>query len=196
MAKLIGVTGGIGSGKTTVCKIFESLGIPVYYADERAKAIMVENKEVVEKVSQLLGPQAYSPAQQLNRAFIASEVFGDKKKLQALNSIVHPAVFEDSKKWFKANAGSVYCLKEAALLIESGSYKTLDKLIVVTAPKELRIERVCQRDGVDRAAVLARMDKQMPEPEKLAFADFVIKNDGAHSLIKQVWEVHQQLVLA
>ncbi len=194
VTKQVGVTGGIGSGKTTVCKIFESLGVPVYYADDRAKAIMVENKEVVEKITQLLGPKTYDPLLQLNRAFIARVVFNDPEKLQALNSIVHPAVFEDSENWFDSNSNHIYCLKEAALLIESGSHKFLDKIIVVTAPIELRIGRVCQRDQVARDAVLARMDKQMPESEKLKYADFVIKNDGTQSLINQVWEIHQKLI--
>ena len=189
----VGITGGIGSGKTTVCKIFECLGVPVYYADDRAKTLMTENENVVKKVRMLFGPEAYQKDGRLNRSYIAAIVFEDKRKLQSLNSIVHPAVFEDGERWNACQSDVPYTLKEAALLFESGGHKFLDKIITVFAPVELRIERVMLRDGVSKEAVLTRMKNQMPEDEKIRLADFVIHNDGMQSLIQQVWQIHQQL---
>jgi len=189
----IGITGGIGSGKTTVCKIFEKFGIPVYYADDRAKKLMVENPEIVEKIKSIFGKRAYHKSGSLYRQHIARIAFSKPEKLKQLNAVVHPAVAKDSMDWIKAQKNVPYTLKEAALLVEVGSYKLLDKLIVVTAPQTVRIQRVMNRDKTDRKAVEARISKQMPEEEKLKFADFEIKNDGSESLIKQVWEIHEKL---
>ncbi len=189
----VGVTGGIGSGKTTVCRIFESLGVPVYYADDRAKAIMTENKTVVKKITELFGSQAYLADGTLNRSFIAGIVFHDKKMLESLNAIVHPAVFEEGERWNEEQTGAPYTIKEAALLFESGGYKKLDKVITVFAPQELRIGRVMKRDGVSEEAVLARIKNQMADEEKIKLADFVIYNDGKHSLVQQIWQIHQQI---
>ena len=191
---LVGVTGGIGSGKSTICKIFEQFEIPVYYADERAKQIMVEDHHVIDRIKNLLGNQAYFQDGSLNKTFIAEVVFSDPQKLKGLNGIVHPVVGIDSANWHSKQTMTPYTIKEAALLIESGSFRLLDKLIVVYAPKEVRIERVVKRDKINRGAVLSRMDKQMPEDEKLLFADFVIHNNGRYPLIKQVWKIHQLLV--
>ncbi len=190
--KKIGITGGIGSGKTTVCKIFESLGIPVYYADDRAKALMIENKELVDGIKNLLGEEAYFEDGSLNRQHIASIVFKDKEKLAKLNGLVHPAVAKDGILWQQSHTIVPYTLKEAALLIESGSYQALDILITVWAPKETRIERVMKRDGTTREEVEVRMDKQMSEFEKLKLADYVIINDGEKSLVQQVQKLHQR----
>ena len=189
----VGITGGIGSGKTTVCSIFEELGVPVYYADARAKAIMTDNSEVVQKVTELFGPGAYLEDGSLNRSFIAGVVFQDKAMLEMLNSVVHPAVLEDGKLWNRQHDHVPYTLKEAALLYESGSFKFLDKIIVVHAPLELRVKRVMERDGVGEEAVLARIKNQMPDEEKLRRADFVIHNDGSTPLVQQVWEIHRHL---
>lgn len=190
----IGITGGIGSGKSTVCRLFEVLGIPVYYADDRAKSIMVDKMEVVEQIIDLLGPAAYFPDGSLNRQFIAGIVFKDSEKLQKLNKIVHPAVRTDGIEWHHSQTDVPYTLKEAALLIESGNYQSMDKIIVVSAPKEMRIQRVMTRDQVEKAAVLARMEKQLPEKEKIKKADFVITNDLTRPLIQQVWKIHQSLL--
>ncbi len=189
----IGITGGIGSGKTTVCQIFELLGIPVYYADERAKALMTSDKILKASVKQIFGDQAYFKNGRLNRKHIAAIAFNDKKKLEQLNQVVHPAVFRDSEQWISQQKAP-YTLKEAALLFESGSYKSLDKIITVTAPKELRIKRVIKRDKTTRAAVIARMNKQWPEEKKVEMADFVINNDGNSSLILQILQIHQKLI--
>ncbi len=188
----VGITGGMGSGKTTVCKIFEALGIPVYYADDRAKWLMVHQPEVRKAILKLFGPEAYQD-DQLNRAHIAKIAFSAPEKLKQLNAIVHPAVFKDGQLWHESQQKVPYTLKEAALIFESGSYKTLDKVITVFAPKELRIQRIMKRDNSDRSAIEARMDKQMPEEEKIEKADFVIYNDGEHSLVRQVLYIHEQL---
>lgn len=188
--KKIGITGGIGSGKTTVCKIFESLRIPVYYADDRAKALMIENKDLVNGIKNLLGDEAYFEDGSLNRQHIANLVFKDKNKLEQLNSLVHPVVAKDGILWQQAQSLVPYTLKEAALLIESGSYLALDYLITVWAPKETRIKRVMERDGTSREEVEARIDKQMSEFEKLKLAQFVIINDGKKSLVQQVHKLH------
>ncbi|MBK9633692.1 MAG: dephospho-CoA kinase [Bacteroidetes bacterium] len=189
----IGITGGIGSGKTTVCAIFSTLGIPIYNSDERAKKIMVENQSVVNKLKAQFGSTIYFEDGSINRVLLSQIVFNDKEQLTKLNEIVHPAVFEDMIKWYAENQNYKYVLQEAAIMYESGSYKMLDKTILVYADQEIRIERVMKRDKVDRIAVLARMDKQMPESEKLKLADFVIYNNG-ESLIDQVMKLHHTIL--
>lgn len=189
----LGITGGIGSGKTTVCKIFETLGIPIYYADDRAKFLMSHDPNLIMGIIELFGQEAYLEPQVLNRAHIAQVAFNDKDKLTQLNALVHPAVARDGLEWQAAQYDVPYTLKEAALLYESGSYRSLDKIIVVTAPLKLRIERVMARDGAKREEVEARIAKQMPESEKVNMADFVIYNDGEQALIPQVMSIHRQL---
>ncbi|MCB0567645.1 MAG: dephospho-CoA kinase [Phaeodactylibacter sp.] len=190
----VGITGGIGSGKTTVCKVFEALGIPVYYADWHARQLMVNAPRLVAGVKELFGPDAYLEDGALNRPYIAEKVFNNDKKLQQLNHLVHPAVAEDAGRWHSAQENVPYTLKEAALLFESGNFKQLDKVITVFAPEKLRIQRVMERDQVSRKEVRARMAKQMPEEEKLKRADFVVYNDGSHSLVRQVWDIHRELI--
>ncbi len=167
--------------------------MPVYFADDRAKELMVEDENLRRKITDLFGVKAYLPDGKLNRKFISDIVFKDKSKLEELNALVHPAVFEDAEQWQRKHSETLYTLKEAALLFESGSYKSLDKIIMVYAPKELRINRVMLRDGVSREAVEARMEKQMPDEEKMKLADFTILNAGHHSLAEQVVAVHKQL---
>lgn len=190
----VGLTGGIGSGKSTVARIFETIGIPVYYADDRAKRLMVEDPALIAGIKALFGEEAYLDDGTLNRAFIGQLAFSEPALLKKLEGLVHPAVFEDGNRWHKAQQNVPYTLKEAALLFESGNFKTLDKLITVTAPLELRIERVMLRDQVTRESVEARIRQQMPEEEKVRLSDYVIYNDGAHRLINQVWEIHQKLI--
>lgn len=159
----IGITGGIGSGKSTVCRLFEELGIPVYNADERAKYLMQHEHYLIDEIKKNFGEEVYENGQ-LNRALLASKVFHDKEKVNLLNSLVHPAVFRDSERWIEEQqtAHPPYAIKEAALLIEAGSYKYLDKLIVVTAPLAVRLQRVCERDQVSVEEVQARMKNQLP----------------------------------
>ena len=173
--------------------MFEILGIPVYYADTRAKALMTEAPALVAQIKDLLGKKVYQKDGSLNRKRIAKIVFNDKEKLAQLNALVHPAVAVDGENWHKAQKDVPYTLKEAALLVESGSYKSMDFLISVWAPKELRIERVQIRDNASGEEVEARIDKQMPEMEKLKAADLVIINDEKTSLIEQVVRIHQYI---
>ena len=191
----VGITGGIGSGKTTVCKIFETLGIPVYYADLRAKEIMNSDAEVILQVKQLFGEDAYSKSGELNRKFIAEKAFDNKDLLQKLNAIVHPAVFQDTLVWFQSHQDKPYTLYEAAIMFESGSYKFLDKVITVFAPLEDRIERTMKRDKLNKEEVMERINKQMPEEEKMKRADFVIYNDYSQPLIEQVLTIHRHIIL-
>lgn len=189
----IGITGGIGSGKTTVCDIFSTLGIPIYNSDERAKQIMVQNTMVVNAIIAQFGKSIYFEDGALNRKLLSEIVFNDSEHLKKLNAIVHPVVFEDMINWYAENKDHKYVLQEAAIMYESGSYKLLDKTILVFADQEIRIERVMKRDKMTRAEVLARIEKQMPETEKLKLADFVIYNNG-ESLIDQVIELHKTIL--
>jgi dephospho-CoA kinase len=192
----IGITGGIGSGKTTACKMFEELGIPVYYADERGKYLMQHEHHLIDEIKKLFGPESYDNGR-LNRKFIAEKVFSDKSKLHRLNSLVHPAVFHDMECWLldKEQQHFPYALKEAALLIETGSYKGLDKLIVVSSPLKTRVERIKQRDAIDEEEIMARVENQLPEEEKIKLADFIISNDSDLQHLKnQVIKIHEQLV--
>jgi len=189
----IGVTGGIGSGKTTVCKIFNVLGIPVYYADPRAKELMVTDPVLISAIKSLLGDKSYNEDLSLNRQYIAEIIFSDKNKLDALNSLVHPAVKRDFDKWSKSQK-TPYVLKEAALLFESGSYKDLDKTILVTAPLELRIKRVTQRDNSTKESILSRVKNQMDEVDKEKLADYIIINDEKTSLIHQIVQLHNHFI--
>ena len=190
----VGLTGGMGSGKTTVAKIFETLGIPVYYADLEAKRLMVGDASLVEAIKELFGEEAYDANGLLNRTFIAQRAFPEPALLKKLEALVHPAVLRDGERWQAAQLGVPYTIKEAALLFESGSYRQLDKVITVFAPLELRIARVMSRDKSAREDVEARIARQMPEEEKLKLADFVVYNDGSQSLIAQVWEINKELL--
>ena len=189
----VGITGGIGSGKTTVCQIFATLGIPIYYADVRAKELMVSDADLIQQIKKLFGDNAYHEGE-LNRKYIAEKAFHDKNLLQQLNAIVHPAVFQDTLNWFQTHHDKAYTLYEAAIMFESGSYKLMDKMISVFAPLEDRISRTMKRDHISREEVLERVDKQMPEEEKMKRADFVIYNDHSQPLIQQVLTIHQQLI--
>ncbi len=191
----VGITGGIGSGKSTVCQIFQTLDVPVYYADIRAKWLMQYNDDLKKGIIGIFGPSAYAQDGKYDRPWVAQIAFSHPEKLAALNALVHPAVEWDSRAWHEEQAmrGVAYTLKEAALMIESGSQRALDVLIVVTAPEELRMERVMERDSLSAEQVQARMANQLPEAEKVRLADHVIVNDGQHLLLPQVLAIHRQL---
>jgi len=186
----IGITGGIGSGKSTICRIFEVMGIPVYYADDRAKWLMNHLPELKAEIIKEFGEETYNE-KGLDRAYLAKIVFKNKERLKALEALVHPQVFKDGERWYKEHSNSPYTLRENALMFETGSYKQMDKTITVFAPVDIRIQRVMARDNTTKEAIEARMSKQMPEDEKLKLADFVIKNDNKTSLIRQVYRLHE-----
>lgn len=190
----VGITGGIGSGKTTACKIFEEFGIPIYYADLQAKRLMQEDPIVRQGLIELFGPAAFSENGTLNRSLISKAVFENAPLLSQLNGIVHPAVFRDVERWHGSFSNVPYTLKEAAILFESGSYQEMHLVVTVSAPVELRISRVMQRDGVSREAVAARMANQWPDEQKVELADFVIVNDGRQMVLPQVWRIHQAIL--
>ncbi len=185
----IGITGGIGSGKTLVSGIFEKLGAPTYNADDRAKWLMNNNSKIVKKVVDLFGTEAYINGI-LNRTLIAQQVFKNKSLLEQLNAIVHPVVFSDFDEWYKAQTFP-YVLKEAALLFESRSYKDLDAIITVDAPLETRLNRASIRDQKTEAEIKSRIKNQYPNEIKVKAADFVINNDGITPVLPQVLQLHQ-----
>jgi len=190
----IGITGNIGSGKTTVSKIFEVLGIPVFYADDEAKKVMVNDAILIDELKQAFGAQSYFEDGSLNRKHIASIVFNNEAELKKLNAIVHPAVFRAFDSWVPRFKNAPYVLKEAALLFESSSYKMCDKSIMVTAPLELRIERVMLRDGFSRDEILNREARQFSEKKKLQLANYAVKNDNTELVIPQVLALHNLFI--
>ncbi|KQR71366.1 dephospho-CoA kinase [Pedobacter sp. Leaf176] len=191
----VGITGGIGSGKTTICKVFEVLGIPVFYADTVAKQIMAKDEQLVEGIKSTFGKESYFGNGQLNNKYIAGIVFSNEAELEKLNALVHPAVFRAFDSWEEQVDASVpYTLKEAALLFESGSYRMCNTNILVTAPIDIKINRVMQRDMVTAEQVKARMDKQMSDGDKAKLADHFIINDEAHSIIEKVLDLHKHFL--
>lgn len=187
----IGITGNIGSGKTTVSKVFEVLGIPVFYADAAAKTIMTDDPQLVADIKKAFGDEAYFADVSLNRKYIADIVFNDDTELAKLNSLTHPAVFRAFDNWVANIKSAPYVIKEAALLFESSSYKMCDYSLLVTAPLELRIERVTQRDNITAAEVKAREAKQFTQEKKRELADYIIENDETQLLIPQVLALHE-----
>ncbi len=182
----VGITGGIGSGKSTVCRLFALMGIPVYDADSRAKALMTTNASLVKSVKKYFGAEVYDNDGNLNRKLLGSIVFNDKKKLNLLNSLVHPVVQKDHEQWHRKQKNCPFTIKEAALLFESGSYKKLDLIITITAPLPLRIERAMKRDHATRKEIMARLKKQWTDAQRKKAADFIISNDERDSLIQKV----------
>ena len=191
----IGLTGNIGSGKTTVSKLFKLLGIPVFYADEAARTLMTADAELIAGVKQAFGDDSYLADGTLNRKYIANIVFNNPDQLTKLNALAHPAVFRAFDKWAAATPADVpYVIKEAAILFESSSYKFCDKNIIVTAPLDMRIQRVTQRDNITREEVLNREARQFTEEKKIQLADYMIKNDGSELVIPQVLKLHQEFI--
>lgn len=190
----IGVTGGIGSGKTTVCKVFELLGIPVFYADAAAKEVMHEDEELRKGIVNSFGLQSFSDSGILNRKYLADLVFYDQKALETLNALVHPAVFRAFDIWVRTHSSAPYIIKEAALLFESGSDKMCTHTILVKAPEALKIRRVMDRDHISEEAVRLRMAHQFTDEKKESLADFIIMNDENALVILQVLKLHEHFI--
>ena len=188
----IGLTGGIGSGKSTVAGFFQALGVPVYDSDARARILMEEDEELKAGIQNLLGASSYKDGV-LNRSHIASRVFADQGLLQQLNALVHPAVRKDFQNWCKRQQAP-YVLQEAAILIENEAYRNLDRMILVTAPSEERIRRVMSRDAASREEVLSRMNHQWPDEDKIGWADYIIENIELDSAKREVDRIHRELL--
>jgi dephospho-CoA kinase len=191
----IGITGGIGSGKSTVCKVFELLGVPVYYADNAAKELLENDSDVKDKIVTVFGREALDEKNAIDKKRLAAIVFNDKPKLEQLNAIVHPAVANNFNAWQKQNYTAPYLVKEAAILFESGAYKGVDRVITVVAPLEIKIARVMQRDKVDREQVEQRIKSQLSDEEKIERSQYVIYNDEQALLIPQIIKIHNELLL-
>ncbi len=186
----IGVTGGIGSGKSTVCQIFSILGVPCYNADIRARWLMENDQGLVDNIQAFFGTESYID-QKINRNFLAKQTFGSKSKLDKLNSFVHPKVKNDYEEWLEDQQQSSYVIKEAALLFESGSYKLLDAIVNVTAPIDLRVRRVLQRDSFrSESEIKSIIKRQLSEEERSDRSDYMVQNDESQSIISQVLELH------
>ena len=188
----IGLTGGIGTGKTTVAKIFEAIGIPVYYADIEAKRLMEHHPELIKSIKTIFGDEAYKDGK-LNRSFIAQAAFNNKELLHKLNACVHPYTIEDGKKWMLEQT-SPYAIKEAALIFESGIHGEFDKVIGVYAPHAMRIQRVMKRDGITQDQVYERMQHQIEDEIKYKLCDEIIVNDEQKMLIPQVLALHEKFI--
>lgn len=185
----IGLTGGIGSGKSTVAKIFETLGIPVYYADAEAKRLMNSSETLKKVIRQNFGEATYEN-DQLNRKYLAGIVFNNPEKLELLNALIHPVTINDAEQWMQQQSAP-YSIKEAALLFESGAAENLDFIVGVYAPQALRIKRVMKRDGLTTDEIMKRINRQVNEEMKMKLCDFVITNNEQELLVPQVLKLHQ-----
>lgn len=191
----VGVTGGIGSGKSLVCKVFSALGVPVYDADSRAKAIMTTDGILVSQIKAEFGDLAYNTDGSLNRSYLSEQIFQYPHLRERLNVLVHPRVAIDTEQWVNQQAGYRYVIREAALMYESGSYKKLNASILVAAPETLRMKRVRQRDPQrTEDAIRKIMEAQMPEEEMRKRADFIIENDEMQLVIPQIIQLHQHFI--
>lgn len=192
MPNIVGITGGIGSGKTRIVELFESLGVPCYIADREAKRLMNEDADVKKAIIGLFGNEAYASGI-LDRTLLGNIVFTQPQKLNALNAIVHPAVAKDFKNWVD-NQHYPYVIKEVAILFETGGYKQVDKTLLITAPKETRIARVMKRDASSKKSIIDRMQNQWSDDKKIPLADFVIENSVWEQTKKEVKQLHQQFL--
>ncbi len=187
----IGVTGGIGSGKTLVCRVFSKLGAPVYNSDVEARRIMYENKIIMQKLKEAFGQQVFKEGRPDRRA-LANLVFVNREALDRINEIVHPAVEEDFISWMKEYRNMPYIVIESAILFETGIYKQLDTVIHVSAPEKLRIERVILRDGADEQSIKQRIYSQWPDEKKEALSGQVINNDNTHPILSVIIQLHSE----
>lgn len=191
--KVVGITGGIGSGKSIICRIFKSLGVPVYNADESVHSLYERHPEITKRIGKEISENALDKNGKINRKNLAEIVFSNPDKLKILNGIVHPAVKEDFENWLSNHKNFSYVLKEAAILFESGAYKACDKIITVTSPIELRISRVRERDHKSRAETEQIISKQLDDAERIKKSDFIIVNDETQLILPQVLKIHLAL---
>jgi len=189
----VGLTGNIGSGKSVISQVFTVLGVPVFHADSEARK-QFENEKTRQSVRRIFGSGVFSSSGEVMRPVLAEIVFNDSLLLEKLNRIIHPGVRKDYIQWCLQHQKAPYTLYEAAILFESGHYREMDKVICVTAPEEIRIRRVMERDRLTRKEVERRMANQWNEEEKIGLSDFVIKNDGSSMVITQVIEIHKRIV--
>lgn len=187
----IGVTGGIGSGKSLICRVFSTLGVPVYNADTEAKRLMDEDKKLAKELMDSFGPGIFRDGH-LERKVLAGIVFNDPDALKLLNSIVHPAVRKDFMSWIERHNNAPYVVKEAAILFETGMYAGLDTVILVTAPEDLRLRRVMRREGENEESIKRRMASQWPEAKKAELAGMVIRNDNTQLILPVILKMHYQ----
>lgn len=190
--KEIGITGNIGSGKTTVCKIFESLDVPVFYADEEAKKLYVR-EDVKHQIRENIGVHVFNSEGNIEFKALAFHIFRNKEALNYINSLIHPLVIKSYEHWKAGHTSANYILHESAILFEHNMQRRFDETIVIYCPKKIRIERVIQRDAAKKADILKRISNQMEDDLKNSLADFVIVNDGIQMLIPQVMEIHEKL---
>jgi len=191
----IGITGGIGSGKSIICQVFHELGVPVYNADEEAKKLVREHPEIKAEIIKTFGADIYSLTGELQRARLSELVFKKPELLKKLNSIVHPKVGQHFLDWAGKFENIPYVIKEAAIIFESGSYRHLDKVIMVSAPESLRIKRVLEREFISEEAIRARIKNQLSEEEKIKKSDFIIYNDETRLVIPQILDLHKKINL-
>ncbi len=189
----IGITGGIGSGKTTACQIFKALGIPVFEADREAKMVMEQNPDIRKALIALFGTDIYLADASLNRALLAQKIFNDKAAINKVNGIVHPAVRKWFEEWYSEQSAP-YIVYEAAILFETGYFKLMDSNLLIVAPREVRITRVMDRDGVTRKSVTDRMKNQWGDRAKRGLADEILRNDGRHLLTPQILTLHKNII--
>ena len=192
MKTLVGLTGGIGSGKTTIANFFKELGVPIYIADTEAKVLMNRSKVIKRKLIALFGDNAYQN-EKLNRDFLSKQIFNNKDLLQKMNAIVHPKVASHFTRWVKKQEAP-YVISEAAILFENGSYKKYDYIITVTAPEEVRLKRVMSRDSASKEKVKSVMNNQWKDEEKIKLSDYVIQNINLEEAKAQVLQIHQNLL--
>ena len=190
--KKIGITGGIGSGKTYVSEVFQSLGIPIFYADIQAKKLMISSEKLIKSVKEEFGNDIYKDAD-LNKEKLSSIIFSNSDKLQKLNSLVHPIVKEEFNNWCKRQTSS-YVIKEAAILFESHAHLELDKVICVSAPLELRMERLFKRDNSSEKEIKKRIENQISQEEKEKLSDYIIVNDEKELLLPKIIKIHKELL--
>ena len=191
MIKILGLTGGIGSGKTTVAKMFEALGVPVYNADQSAKMLMQSSQDLKDKIKQLLGEDAYTE-NRLNKAFISEKIFNNKALLSQINALVHPEVARDFNSWLTLQT-SVYVIKEVAILFETAAEDQFDYILTVTAPEAIRIQRIIERDQIALTKIKAVISNQLQDSEKTVKSDFVILNTDLNDTKNQVYDIHNKI---